>query len=129
MENEASPEPLGSQPESGSPSGFPDLGALFGGGGADSPFAAVTEMLASAQRNLAAVTSEGVAGGGAVRVTLNGERRMTAITIAPEVLESGDAEMLQDLILAAASEAFEKANASKQEAVGGLAGLFGGNES
>jgi DNA-binding YbaB/EbfC family protein len=129
MDNAANPEPLGSPSESASQAGFPDLGALFGGSGEGSPFAAVTEMLASAQRNLAAVTSEGVAGGGAVRVTLNGQRRMTAIPIAPEVLESGDAEMLQDLILAAANEAFEKASASKNEAVGGLAGLFGGSES
>ncbi|MEO9255991.1 MAG: YbaB/EbfC family nucleoid-associated protein [Tepidiformaceae bacterium] len=125
MDNTANSEPIGSQPDPAKPTGLPDLGALFGGSGEGSPFAAVTEMLASAQRNLASVTSEGVAGGGAVRVTLNGERRMTAITITPEVLESGDAEMLQDLILAAANEAFEKANASKNEAVGGLAGLFG----
>lgn len=129
MDNAANPEPIGSQPDPEKPPGFPDLGALFGGSGEGNPFAAVTEMLASAQRNLASVTSEGVAGGGAVRVTLNGERRMTAITITPEVLESGDAEILQDLILAAANEAFEKANASKNEAVGGLAGLFGGSDS
>ena len=124
VDQESSGQPL-SQP--GSAGAFPDLGALFGGSpGAANPLAALTDMLATAQRNLAAAAAEGAAGGGAVRVSLDGARRVTAVAISPDVFESGDAEMLQDLIVAAANDAFEQIDAQKAEALGGMAGLFGG---
>ncbi len=123
-------EELSNHPASlaGSAGAFPDLGALFGGGaGAPNPLAGLMEMVSTTQRNLTNVSAEGVAGGGAVRVTLDGARRLTAVTIATAVFESGDAEMLQDLILAAANDAFEQIGAQNAETLSGIAGLFGGS--
>ena len=50
---------------------------------------------------------------------------MTAITISPEVLDGGDAGMLEEMILAAFNDAFAQASASKSELLGGLAQLLG----
>lgn len=54
------------------------------------------------------------AGGGAVEVTITGALEVQSITIQPEVLDSDDVEMLQDLVLAAVNQAIEKA----QDAMG-----------
>ena len=77
------------------------------------------EMLAAARQRLAATEVEATAGGGMVRVTMDGERRLRSITIDPAAMEA-DAADLGDLILAAANEAFDKANAAKSNAIEGL---------
>ncbi len=66
-------------------------------------------MFAKAQEELAATAIEGSAGGGAVRVTMSGEQKITGIVIEPDVVDPGDVEMLQDLIMAAIGDASEKA--------------------
>ncbi|MEX0784068.1 MAG: YbaB/EbfC family nucleoid-associated protein [Dehalococcoidia bacterium] len=77
------------------------------------------EMLAAARRRLAATEVEATAGGGMVLVTMDGERRLRSITIDPAAMDAEPAE-LADLILAAANEAFDKANAAKSSAIEGL---------
>src|SRR3989344_2704892 len=54
-------------------------------------------------------------GGGAVTVKINGEYKMTALTIDAEVVKSGDVEMLQDLILTATNEAVKTARETSQK--------------
>ncbi|KAB3532203.1 YbaB/EbfC family nucleoid-associated protein [Alkaliphilus serpentinus] len=49
------------------------------------------------------------AGGGAVTVKINGKKEILAIEIKPEVIDPDDAEMLQDLIMAAVNEAIRSA--------------------
>ncbi len=49
------------------------------------------------------------AGGGAVTATVNGKIKFTAINLAPEAVNPDDTEMLEDLIIAAVSEAMNKA--------------------
>ena len=73
---------------------------------------------------------EGTSGGGAVTVTIRGEKTFTGVKISEDVMKSGDAEMLQDMILTAANDALKKAgetHAAEMEKVTGgfnLPGLF-----
>ncbi|MCC6717440.1 MAG: YbaB/EbfC family nucleoid-associated protein [Acetobacteraceae bacterium] len=67
------------------------------------------------QATLAATSVEGAAGAGMVRVTLNGKGEMRAIAIDPKLFAAGDAEMLQDLIVAAHNDAKRKAEAANAE--------------
>jgi DNA-binding YbaB/EbfC family protein len=92
-----------------------------GGAGAN-PLAAAQEMLARAQADLAAASVEGTSGGGAVAVTMNGEKQITGIRIEPEVVDPEDVEMLQDLIMAAIADAAERAQALQAESYGAITG-------
>lgn len=80
-------------------------------------------QMEEAQAALANETLQVSAGGGAVTVTITGQQKLQAITIAPEVVNVDDVEMLQDLILAAVNEAIEK---SQQLAAGKMGALTGG---
>ncbi|MEG2700198.1 MAG: YbaB/EbfC family nucleoid-associated protein, partial [Hungatella sp.] len=48
------------------------------------------------------------AGGGAVTVTVSGKKEVTSVKLSPEVVDPDDIEMLEDLIAAAANEAFRQ---------------------
>ena len=54
--------------------------------------------MAQLQEELAKTPVEGTAGGGVVKVTVNGANQMLAIELAPEVVDPDDIEMLQDLM-------------------------------
>ena len=76
------------------------------------------------QEELASLQIEGQSGGGLVRVTLNGKMEARAVKLDPSLLKPDDAEMLEDLILAAFQDAkvkVEQASQQKmQELTGGL---------
>ncbi|GAB4424350.1 MAG: YbaB/EbfC family nucleoid-associated protein [Chloroflexi bacterium OHK40] len=83
------------------------------------------------QEELATTVVEGSAGGGAITVRMNGHRELQGITISPEVVDPDDVEMLQDLLLAAISDAAKKAQELAEQRMGplmggmkGLPGLF-----
>ncbi|MBM6942788.1 YbaB/EbfC family nucleoid-associated protein [Collinsella intestinalis] len=82
------------------------------------------EQLAAAQESLAQVSVDASAGGGMVKVTMNGEMQLTSIKIDPEALDSADVEMLEDMIVAAVNEAHrsvaEQANRQMSAITGGL---------
>ena len=69
-------------------------------------------------------------GGGAVTITMNGKKKVKAIKINPEVVDKEDVEMLEDLILTALNEGYQKAEnlveneMSKFNVPGGLNGLL-----
>ena len=63
--------------------------------------------MARAQAELAQLTVEGTAGGGAVKVVATGQQEIVSITIDPEVVDPEDVEMLQDLVLAAVTDALD----------------------
>lgn len=65
--------------------------------------------MAKIQEELQEKTVTATAGGGAVKVTVSGKLTLKTIEINPEVINSDDLEMLQDLILAAVNEGFTKA--------------------
>lgn len=97
-------------------------GGRAGGAAGANPLAAAQEMLAKAQAELAATSVEGTAGGGAVSVSMNGEKQVTGIRIEPEVVDPDDVEMLQDLIMAAISDAAERAQALQAESYSAITG-------
>jgi len=80
--------------------------------------------MADLQNQLAAAEVSGAAGGDMVRVTMNGKGEMTAIKIDPSLIQPDDAEVLEDLIVAAASDAKAKVEAfvaeEMQKLTGGL---------
>jgi hypothetical protein len=91
---------------------------------------AMQEQLARIQEQAATRIAEGSAGGGMVTVKANGAMEIVSITINPEVMKSGEGELLQDMILAAANEALRKAKdlvAGEMKAITGgmkMPGLF-----
>jgi len=67
---------------------------------------------------------EATAGGGMVTVEANGKQELTAIKIDREVINPDDAQMLEDLVLAACNEALRKSKEMMQAEIGKLsAGL------
>jgi hypothetical protein len=67
------------------------------------------------QTDLAQASVVGQSGGGLVAVTMNGRGEMRAVRIDPSLLKPGEAEMLEDLIVAAAADAKAKAESMAQE--------------
>ncbi len=67
------------------------------------------------QARLLEVEVSGTAGAGMVTITLNGKGEMRGIKLDPKLFAEGDAEMLQDLIVAAHADAKRKAEAMGQE--------------
>jgi len=74
------------------------------------------------QAEIAALVVEASSGGGMVKVEVDGQKQLLALTIDPEVVSSDDVEMLQDLVVAAVNEASRKVDEAIQEKVGGLTG-------
>lgn len=73
--------------------------------------------LLEAQQGIRAV---GTAGGESVKITVNGAKEMTGISIAKEAMDPDDPSMLEDLILAAYSDASKKAAEAMAQATGGM---------
>jgi DNA-binding YbaB/EbfC family protein len=82
------------------------------------------QRLAELQKDLARRTAEGSSGGGMVTVVATGELRILEIRIEPELLASGDRDMLQDLIAAAVNAALAAAQRMVQEEMQRAAGPF-----
>jgi len=66
------------------------------------------QEMAKAQQELENKEVVGTAGGGVVKVTMNGHKKLLGIEIAPDVVDPDDVEMLQDLITAAFNEAMKQ---------------------
>jgi len=68
----------------------------------------IQSEMARVQEELSRKTVEASAGGGMVTVVANGKQEIISVKIEPEVVTSGDIEMIQDLVLAAVNEALKK---------------------
>ena len=66
------------------------------------------ENMQKVQEELTRLEVTGQAGGGVVKVTITGKMEARKVTIDPSAL--GDAEMLEDLLVAALNDAVAKAN-------------------
>jgi hypothetical protein len=75
------------------------------------------------QQEIALIKVEASAGGGMVTVQMDGQKHLLAVKIDPEV--TGDVEMLQDMIVAAASEAVKKVDGEIQQKMSGMLGGMG----
>jgi DNA-binding YbaB/EbfC family protein len=80
------------------------------------------QMQEQMQRQMAEMRIDATAGGGMVTVTVNGLKQVLSLKIDPEVVSKDDVEMLQDLILAALTDATRKADEAMQQQMGGLMG-------
>jgi DNA-binding YbaB/EbfC family protein len=86
--------------------------------------------MAKLQEEAATKTVTGSAGGGMVTVTANGAMELVGVVINPEAVKGGDADMLQDLVMAASNDALRKARQmmadQMKEVTGGMnvPGLF-----
>ena len=65
-------------------------------------------------------------GGGGVTVRMNGQKQLLSVKFDPEILKSGDVEMLQDLVTAAVNGASKKIDEAAQSTVAGMLGGLGG---
>jgi len=72
------------------------------------------------QKKMEETIVEGSSGGGSVVVKMNGRKQVLGVRIDPEVVKSGDVEMLQDLVTAAINGASRKIDESMQSTMGGM---------
>jgi DNA-binding YbaB/EbfC family protein len=80
------------------------------------------ERLAKVQEDAASRTAEGSAGGGMVKATVNGRLEVLRVHIEPAVLQSGDTQMLEDLIVAAVNQGIRAAQQQMAEEMSKLTG-------
>jgi DNA-binding YbaB/EbfC family protein len=73
-----------------------------------------------AQEELQRKEYEGAAGGGMVKVVMNGRNELVSIKINPEVVDPEDVEMLEDLIVAANKNAAEQARGESDSVFGSI---------
>jgi len=114
---------------------MPDLSSLLGGGDGGMPdlgglMAQAQEMMAKSQEAAAEVV-EGSAGGGVVRIEVDGGFQPQSVHIDPSVVDPSEVDMLQDLVLAALRDAATQIADSQSDALGGmdlggLGGMLGG---
>jgi DNA-binding YbaB/EbfC family protein len=78
--------------------------------------------MARAEQELQALTVEGTAGGGAVKAVVTGKQEIVSVTISPDVVDPDDVEMLQDLVLAAVSDALTKARVAGEQRMARVTG-------
>ncbi len=71
-------------------------------------FQKMQQQMAKIQEDLGKETVETTAGGGAVTVTITGQLQVKSVKINPEVIDPDDAEILEDLVLAAVNDAIKK---------------------
>ena len=83
------------------------------------------QMQEEMQREMAKIRVEASAGGGVIKVAMNGSKELVELTIDPEAVKGGDVEMLQDLILAAVNEASRKADEAMKGKLGSRLGGMG----
>lgn len=81
------------------------------------------QMQARLQEEIAAIRVEASAGGGMVTVQMDGQKNCLGVKIDPEA--AGDAEMLQDMVLAAFNEATRKVDDETQKKTSGMLGGMG----
>ena len=107
------PEVVGGPGAPGGPAALGDLGGLLES----------AQQAFSAQAQAAQQVVEGSAGGGVVTVEMTGNGEVTRVTLAPEVVDPDDIDMLQDLIVAALHDAGVKVTELQRQALGALGGL------
>ena len=80
------------------------------------------EKMLQMQEQIAEKKVDATAGGGMVTVEVNGKQEIVSIKIDPEVINKDDAQMLEDLVLAACNEALRKSRELVQQELGKLTG-------
>jgi DNA-binding YbaB/EbfC family protein len=77
------------------------------------------------QEKMQQTVVEASSGGGSVTVKMNGQKQVLSVVIEPDVVKSGDVEMLQDLVTAAVNAASQKVDDAMKSSLGGMLGGLG----
>ena len=77
------------------------------------------------QDELKRKTVDVTAGGGAVKIVMDGEKQVQSLTLDPAAVDPEDVEMLQDLLTAAFNEATRKVDDMMKTEMGKLASGLG----
>jgi DNA-binding YbaB/EbfC family protein len=85
----------------------------------------IKEEMERLQARLGQITAEGDAGGGLVKVRVNGRMEITACVISDDAMKMNDRELLEDLIKSAANQAMDRARRQVGEETGKMASSFG----
>jgi hypothetical protein len=80
------------------------------------------QRLLEIQQELKQRVVEGSAGGGMVRVAVNGEQQVLSVKVDPQAVNAEDVELLEDMVLAAVNQALEKARQMAQEEMAKVTG-------
>ncbi|MEQ8335761.1 MAG: YbaB/EbfC family nucleoid-associated protein [Cyclobacteriaceae bacterium] len=75
----------------------------------------VQEKMKKAQEELGSVTAEAESGGGLVKVVVNGRKEVVSLQIDPSLINKDDAEMMQDLVIAAVNLAIQSVEVKARE--------------
>lgn len=90
----------------------------------------IQQKIKDMQENMKNIQVTGTSGGDMVKIVMNGQFQVKELKIAPEIYDSGDIEMVQDLIVAALNDCLNKVKEITQnemtKATGGIniMGLF-----
>lgn len=84
----------------------------------------VQKQMGELQEQFAEKRFEASAGGGMVRVVVDGKQRLKEIKLSPEALNEKDITLLEDLILTAISEAQKTSEDQMQESIAKVTGGF-----
>ena len=98
---------------------------MFGGMGNMGNMAGMMKKVQKMQDELKRKTVDVTAGGGAVKIVMNGEKQVQSLTIDPAAVDPEDVEMLQDLISAAFNEATKKVDEMMASEMGKLTSGLG----
>ena len=101
------------------------MGEFMGGFNLQEMLAQARQQAEKLQEKMQQVTVEASSGGGSVTVKMNGQKQLLSVAIEPEVVKSGDIEMLQDLVTAAVNEASRKVDDAMKSSLGGMFGGMG----
>lgn len=75
----------------------------------------VQEKMKQAQEELGTVTAEAESGGGLVKAVVNGRKEVVSIQIDPSIIKPEDAELMQDLVVAAVNLAIQSVEVKAKE--------------
>jgi DNA-binding YbaB/EbfC family protein len=84
----------------------------------------IQEDVARTQEDLARKTVSAEAGAGMVSVVVNGALELVSINIDPIILKPEDAQMVQDLVIAAVNRGMDDARALSESEMKKISGLF-----
>jgi DNA-binding YbaB/EbfC family protein len=82
-------------------------------------------QLTKAQEALANETVEASVGGGAVTIVMDGQQHIRSVHISPEAVDPEAVDVLEDLVIAAISQALDKSRELASKKLGGLTGGLG----
>lgn len=85
------------------------------------PLQKLQQQIETTQAQLAEETVTATVGGGAVKIEVTGDQRCKTVEIDASLLEDGDVEMLQDLLLTAINSGLDKSREMAAERLGPLA--------